>query len=165
MILNGVSYQMHGLSGHPLYSVYCGMMQRCYDPKSVGYQYYGARGISVCDRWRGPDGLVHFIKDMGLRPDGYTLERCNNDGPYSPDNCKWSTIAEQNANRRPFRSRANRIGRLMSEPYRSVSLRPSAYRKLLTYLGKLQEHRDSRVSYSDAIESLIDRAESSRNVQ
>ena len=76
------------------------MKRRCYVEKAHNYKYYGGRGIKVCDRWLGDDGFKNFLKDMGERPKGTTLDRINNNGNYEPINCKWSTISEQNKNRR-----------------------------------------------------------------
>ena len=75
------------------------MKNRCYNPNHMGYKNYGARGITVCDRWL--DDPWAFFEDMGPRADGFTLERTNNDKGYSPDNCYWATWEEQAANRRP----------------------------------------------------------------
>lgn len=74
------------------------MKTRCYSPNSVTYKSHGARGIEVCDRWLGPDGLQNFIMDMGPRPDGTSLDRINNDGNYEPENCRWATRIEQRFN-------------------------------------------------------------------
>lgn len=89
----------HGRSRTALYAVWKTMRSRCYNPKHVSYQNYGARGIYVCDEWR--NSYEAFVNDMGERPVGLTLERINNDGPYAPWNCKWATCLEQSKNKRP----------------------------------------------------------------
>ena len=83
---------------HPLYAVWCGMKQRCYNPQATGYARYGGRGIKVCDRWK--DDYEMFEADMSGRPIGTSLDRINNDGDYEPSNVKWSTPKEQANNRR-----------------------------------------------------------------
>ncbi len=97
-----------------LKSRYHSMIQRCYNPKNPGYHYWGGRGIKVCERWldranlipkgqRGyaRAGLQNFIDDMGPSFDPVLeLDRTDNDGDYTPDNCGWVTEREQMLNRR-----------------------------------------------------------------
>ncbi len=102
---------MHGLSYNPLYKTYFNMIYRCTKPGNNRYKYYGGRGIKVCDRWLGKDGLKNFLDDVGKRPDGYTLDRINRNGDYSPDNCRWSDIYTQNINRgAPSDNTSGRVG-------------------------------------------------------
>lgn len=74
---------------------------RCTNPNNRSYKDYGGRGIFVCERWSGKDGFRNFLADMGKRPRGkFSLGRKDNDGPYSKDNCRWETKAQQAQNTR-----------------------------------------------------------------
>ena len=86
-------------SHHPLYNTWYCMRRRCCCVNDPNYHNYGGRGIRVCDRWSANFWL--FVKDMGERPAGYTLDRIDVNQGYSPDNCRWADAYTQSANRRP----------------------------------------------------------------
>ncbi len=81
------------------YSAWQAMIQRCTNPNSCSFKWYGERGISVCERWLESYG--NFVEDMGVPLPGFSLDRIDNASGYSKDNCRWATQAEQCRNRRP----------------------------------------------------------------
>lgn len=109
----GVARASHRMSESSEFRVWADMRRRCRDPRNTNFPHYGGRGIYVCDRWR--DSFENFFADMGKRPPGMTLERKDNDGPYSPDNCQWATRSAQARNRRTSRMLTHE-GLTMSAP-------------------------------------------------
>jgi hypothetical protein len=91
----------HGLTKSNVYIVWYNMVRRCHNPTDVALKNPGGRGIEVCERWRR--SVSDFAADMGPRPDGYCIERINNDGNYEPGNCKWVSLQERAQNKQNTR--------------------------------------------------------------
>ena len=82
----------------PLYCVWQSMRDRCSNPRAKSFPDYGGRGIRVCERWQ--NSYADFASDMGPRPDGWSIDRVDNDGDYTPDNCRWADRRTQQRNQR-----------------------------------------------------------------
>jgi len=83
----------HHMSGTPTYESWCDMIKRCTKPNRKDFKYYGGNGVTFCERWLK---FKNFLEDMGVRPDGKTIDRWpNKSGNYEPGNCRWATQLEQ----------------------------------------------------------------------
>ncbi len=89
----------HSLSHTPLHNTWSNMKQRCYNKKNEAYQWYGEKGVTVCDEWRNSSELfIEWSLENGYKP-GLTIDRKNNNGNYNPNNCRWVNSLVQGQNK------------------------------------------------------------------
>ena len=97
--LNGKRLPYNGRFKLPEYKIWCKMKERCENPNCIDYQNYGGRGITILDGWE--NSFDKFYADMGQRPSAdYEIDRIDNDGNYSKDNCRWVTKTTNRRNKR-----------------------------------------------------------------
>lgn len=132
-----------GNSQHPLYHTWFQMKSRCRTPNNTLYKYYGARGIDVCDRWF--NSFNSFVEDMGEKPSAtHTLDRIDNDGDYTPDNCRWADKSQQAVNRRQHKiSKYGYIGvrKMKNNRYYSYFVRRGNNYYVGAYDTAIEAHR------------------------
>ena len=88
----------HGYAKTRVYGIWGQLIGRCTNPENKAYADYGARGITVCQRWI--DSFENFLEDMGDPPDDLTIDRLDNNAGYCKENCAWRTMTDQARNRR-----------------------------------------------------------------
>jgi hypothetical protein len=90
--------KVHGMKDTPTHRSWRAMIARCYNPNEKAWDRYGGRGVRVCKAWWI---FTKFLADMGLRPEGTTLDRWpDKDGNYEPNNCRWANPIQQSNNTR-----------------------------------------------------------------
>lgn len=114
--LTATKKTVHGISSHPIYGIWRNMVQRCTNPKEKEYKNYGARGITICDEWRGSITTFYEWAIQNGYQKGLIFDRENNDGNYEPFNCRWVTTNISAENNRLIR-KSNKSG------YRGVFFR------------------------------------------
>jgi len=123
----------HRLSASATYTTWISMRARCLNPKCKSYPAYGGRGITICERWS--TSIENFLADMGERPLGMSLDRIDNDGPYSPENCRWADRKMQSSNtQQNVRITFNGETRTVSQWADNLGLlRPTLWTRLFRY--------------------------------
>lgn len=116
----------HGFKHESEYHSWQGMKERCFNSKNRGYKNYGGRGITVCNRWR--NSFKNFISDMGRKPtQKHSIDRKNNNGNYTPKNCRWATkVVQANNTRRSVILSHNGKSQTIKQWSSELGLNPSA---------------------------------------
>lgn len=99
--------EKHGLRKVPEYKVWANMKNRCLNPNTPDFKYYGAKGVTVCDEWI--NSFKSFYDHIGSRPDGMTLDRIENTRGYEPGNVRWATRQTQAENRGRFKNNVSGV--------------------------------------------------------
>lgn len=134
----------HGLSGSPTYNSWVAMRARCYDVNSDYYNLYGGRGITVCHEWMV--SFETFLKDMGEKPQGCSLDRIDSDGNYCPENCRWATFSKQAYNQRKRNS--NTSGRTGVHFHKATGKWAASIKK--KHLGVFESFEDACKARAEA---------------
>ncbi|WNM52938.1 HNH endonuclease [Staphylococcus phage S-CoN_Ph10] len=142
----GSKNKTHGLSKLPEYNVYTTMINRCNNPNHDRYHRYGGRGIKVCDRWL--ESFENFYENMGNRPSSkHQIDRINNDGDYTPENCRWVTPYENAINKEFKKGKLGIVNIYQDKNSYYVILRRRGAKRVSSYQHSLQKAIQIRDSW------------------
>lgn len=124
-----------GLSGTPTHRAWVNMRQRCLNTRCYQYTNYGGRGITICNEW---SIFENFLKDMGFKKEGLSLERRNNSLGYCKENCYWATRSEQQQNRRSVKL-SKQIAKDIRASNASTKILASQYKVSISTINLIRE--------------------------
>jgi hypothetical protein len=144
----------HGLHDHPLYKVYDSIKSRCYNSKCTSFKNYGARGITVCDRW-----LSSFEAFYGDVQEGYSkgleLDRVDNNGQYSPTNTRWVTKQQNSFNRGAYQNKSSQYKGVSLDNRRGKWVASIMKDQMSIYLGAFSDETEAANAYNSAAIKLF----------
>lgn len=148
------SQTTHGLSGHPLYTVWCAMKTRCYSPSHSAYSRYGGRGIEMCSHWL--ESFEVFYNDVvGDYKEGLELDRIDNDGNYTPNNTRWVTHQQNSMNTSRSRNGSSKYkGVCWFKPCNKWMVRIMKDGKA-KFLGYFTSETEAALAYNEAAKELF----------